>query len=81
MSKSSQKFHKRSTMILQNRHSMKTLTADDQLYTAKMEAKPIFIYFNKKLYGRGVIERITEDSIKVKGEYYMRGVCEFKFEG
>lgn len=68
-------------MILQNKHSMKTLTADDQLYTGKMDAKPIFIYLNKELYGRGVIERITEDSIKVKGEYFMRGVCEFKCEG
>ena len=66
---------------MKNRQSMKTLTSDDQLYTAKMDAKPIVIFIDQELVGRGVIERITEDSIKVKGEYFMRGVCEFKYEG
>ncbi len=68
-------------MILRNKRFMKPLTADVQLYTAKMDAKPIVIFIDQELVGRGVIERITEDSIKVKGEYFMRGVCEFKCEG
>lgn len=58
---------------MRNKRFMKPLTADVQLYTAKMDAKPIAIFIDQELVGRAVIERITEDSIKVKGEYFMHG--------
>lgn len=54
-------------MILRNKHFIKPLTADVQLYTAKMDAKPIVIFIDQELVGSGVIEGITESSVKVKG--------------
>lgn len=52
---------------------MKPLTSDIHLYTAQMDRTPIVI--------SGVIDGITEGNVKVKGEHYMRGVCEFKYAG
>ncbi len=54
---------------------MKPLTSNIHFYTAKMNATPIVIFVDQELVGSGVIEGITETSVKVKGERYMRGVC------
>ncbi|WP_379161321.1 hypothetical protein [Paenibacillus sp. sgz5001063] len=58
---------------------MKPLTANVHLYTAQMERLPIVVFIGDELAGSGVIEDITEVSVKVRGEYYMRAACTFKY--
>ncbi|MCM3205628.1 hypothetical protein [Paenibacillus illinoisensis] len=60
---------------------LRPLTSDIQLYTAQMDRTPIVIFIGAELVGSGVIEDITEMSVAVKGERYMRGVCTFKYAG
>lgn len=58
---------------------MKPLTSNVQLYTAQLERVPIVIFIADELVGSGIIEDITPASVKVRGEYYMRASCTFKY--
>lgn len=58
---------------------MKPLTSNVHLYTAQLERVPIVIFIAEELVGSGVIEDITKVSVKVRGEYYMRDTCTFKY--
>ncbi|SDW22827.1 hypothetical protein [Paenibacillus sp. PDC88] len=58
---------------------MRPLTSDIHFYTAKMERAPIVVFIERELVGSGVIEDITETSVKISGERFMRGVCTFKY--
>ena len=60
---------------------MRSLTSDIQLYTALIDQTPIVVFIGIELVGSGVIEDITEASVAVKGERYMREVCTFKYAG
>lgn len=60
---------------------MRPLTSDIQLYTAQLDRTPIIIFIGAELVGSGVIKDITEMSVAVKGERYVRGVCTFKYSG
>ncbi|WP_342439324.1 hypothetical protein NSS79_10635 [Paenibacillus sp. FSL L8-0436] len=52
---------------------MKPLTSNVQLYTAQIERVPIVVFVS------GVIEDITEVSVKIRGLHYMRAACTFKY--
>ncbi|CAH1194673.1 hypothetical protein PAECIP111892_01796 [Paenibacillus auburnensis] len=58
---------------------MKPLTSNVHFYTAQMERLPIVIFIGNELAGSGLIEEITVASVKVRGEYYMRATCTFKY--
>ncbi|WP_342480419.1 hypothetical protein NST07_25740 [Paenibacillus sp. FSL L8-0340] len=58
---------------------MKPLTSNVQLYTAQIERLPIVVFVGNELKGSGIIEDITEVSVKVRGEYYVRAACTFKY--
>lgn len=58
---------------------MKTLTSNVHFYTAQMERLPIVVFIGNELAGSGVIEDVTDTSVKVRGEYYMRTACTFKY--
>ncbi|WP_433943628.1 hypothetical protein [Paenibacillus sp. SN-8-1] len=58
---------------------MKSLTSNVHFYTAQLERAPIVIFIEDELMGSGVIEDITETSVKIRGEYYMRDACTFKY--
>ncbi|MCM3783172.1 hypothetical protein M3231_09310 [Neobacillus mesonae] len=58
---------------------MRPLTSDIHFYTAKMERTPIVVFIERELVGSGVIEDITEASVKVKDTRYARGVYTFKY--
>ena len=58
---------------------MKPLTSNVHFYTAQLERAPIVIFVDNELTGAGVIEEITQDSVKVRGEYYFRDACTFKY--
>lgn len=58
---------------------MRPLTSGIQLYTAQLDRTPIVVFIGAELGGGGVIEDISEMSVAVKGERYMRGVCTFKY--
>lgn len=54
---------------------MKTLSTDIHLHTAMIHKEPIVIFISEELVGSGVIEEITEHSVKVRGEsYFQRSV-------
>lgn len=48
---------------------------------AQMDRTPIVIFIGAELVGSGVIDDITEMSVKIKGERYIREVCTFKYAG
>lgn len=58
---------------------MKPLTSNVHFYTAQLERAPIVIFVDNELTGSGVIEEITDISVKVRGEYFMRDACTFKY--
>lgn len=60
---------------------MRSLTSDIQLYTARIDRTPIVVFIGAELVGSGLIEDITETSVAVKGERYLREVCTFKYAG
>lgn len=58
---------------------MKPLTSNVQLYTAQLERSHIVVFAANELVGSGVVEDITASSVKVRGEYYLRATCTFKY--
>lgn len=58
---------------------MKPLTSNVHFYTAQLERLPIVIFIGNELAGSGLIEDISDTSVKVRGEYYLREVCTFKY--
>ncbi|OMF21907.1 hypothetical protein BK132_31525 [Paenibacillus sp. FSL H8-0259] len=58
---------------------MKPLTSNVQLYTAQLERLPIVLFVANELVSSGVIEDITEVSVKVRGLHYMRAACTFRY--
>lgn len=52
---------------------------DVHFYTAQLERLPIAVFIDNELTGSGVIEDITNLTVKVRGEYYMRDTCTFKY--
>jgi len=48
------------------------LTSAIHLHTAALEERPILIFAGGELVGSGMIEKITDFSVQVKGERYLR---------
>ncbi|MNW50712.1 hypothetical protein D3C74_281720 [compost metagenome] len=62
----------------QSKRFMRQLTSDIHLYTAQMERTPVVVFVAGELVGSGKISEITENSVRVVDERYLRAVCEFK---
>lgn len=60
---------------------MKPLLKDVHFYTAQIDRTPVVVFLENELIGSGVIEDITEHSVKIKGEHYFREICIFKYAG
>lgn len=58
----------------------KPLTTNIHFYTAQMDHTPIIIFIGTELIGSGMVENVTETSIKINGEYYIKEVCTFKYD-
>lgn len=58
---------------------MKSLNSNVHFYTAQLESVPIVVFIDDELIGSGLIENISEISVRVRGEYFMRDVCTFKY--
>lgn len=58
---------------------MKPLTADIHFYTAMLDQTPIVVFIADELIGSGKIVEITEKSIKVGKQRYLRESCTFKY--
>ncbi|MCM3038157.1 hypothetical protein M3201_00370 [Paenibacillus motobuensis] len=58
---------------------MKPLTSDIHLYTAQMEQTPIVVFIAYELVGSGRIEGVTENSVMIGGERFLRELCTFKY--
>ncbi|WP_449600314.1 hypothetical protein [Paenibacillus sp. Marseille-Q9583] len=58
---------------------MKPLTSNVQFYTAQLERLPIVVFIAEELVGSGLIEDITDSSVQVRGERYLRATCTFKY--
>ena len=42
-----------------------------------MDQTPILVFMGAELLGSGTIEEITDEVVKIRGEYYMRETCTF----
>ncbi|GAA4851145.1 hypothetical protein GCM10023310_32290 [Paenibacillus vulneris] len=55
------------------------LTSEIHLYTAANDRTPIIVFRGDELVGSGVIKEITELSVKIRDERYMRAACRFVY--
>lgn len=55
------------------------LTSIIHLHTAANDRTPVIVFQGDELIGSGVIEEITELSIKIKNERYFRETCRFVY--
>jgi hypothetical protein len=53
------------------------LTSELHLRTAAIEQTQILAFMGAELLGSGTIDEITEDYVKIRGEYYLRETCQF----
>ncbi|GAA0395844.1 hypothetical protein [Paenibacillus motobuensis] len=60
---------------------MKPLTSDIHFYTAQLDRSPVVVFIAGELVGSGKIEGITENSVRIGGERYLRENCTFKYVG
>ncbi|MDR9855639.1 hypothetical protein RJP21_18665 [Paenibacillus sp. VCA1] len=58
---------------------MKPLTSAIHLHTAMMDRLQVVVFIGDELVGAGRIVEITETSVKIGDERYMRGACTFKY--
>lgn len=58
---------------------MRTLTSEIHFYTAKIERTPVVVFVAGELVGCGKIAEITENSVIIGDERYLRAVCTFKY--
>lgn len=58
----------------------KPLTTDIELYTAAIEKRTVGVFIGKERIGRGIMSEITEVSVKIEGERFMRANCSFWIE-
>ncbi|MEK5165999.1 hypothetical protein NYE69_27135 [Paenibacillus sp. FSL R5-0527] len=61
------------------RRFMRTLSSDIHFYTAQLERTPVVVFVAGELVGSGRIEEITQESVKIGNDRYLRAVCEFKY--
>ncbi|MCU6795154.1 hypothetical protein OB236_23895 [Paenibacillus sp. WQ 127069] len=55
------------------------LTCDFHLQTAQNYTVPVSVWMQGEMLAyRGIIEKVTPETVKIAGEYYMRETCEFK---
>jgi hypothetical protein len=55
--------------------AFKPLDSVIHLHTAAIEQRVVLIFIGAELIGSGEIEEITDDCVKIRGEWYMRSVC------
>lgn len=58
---------------------MKPLTSGLHLYTAMVDRVQVVVFIADELIGGGQIAEVTEDSVIIGEERYMREVCTFKY--
>lgn len=58
---------------------MHPLTSDIHFYTAQMDRSPIVVFAAGELVGSGKIAEITENSVKIGDERFLRAICTFKY--
>lgn len=57
----------------------KELISNVQFCTALLDKRKVVVYMDDEEIGKGTIETVTESSIKINNEYYMRSGCTFLF--
>jgi hypothetical protein len=57
----------------------RTIDNDLRLHTAMIEGVPVLAFMGAELLGSGRIEEIRDDSVRIRGEWYVRGVCTFTY--
>lgn len=58
---------------------MKSLTSEIRLHTAMIDQLPVVVFVGDELVGAGRIAEITEISVKIGDERYVREVCTFRY--
>ncbi|WP_036746553.1 hypothetical protein [Paenibacillus sp. UNC451MF] len=57
----------------------RVLTSPIHLHTAAANKTPVLVFQEEELIGSGVIEEVTELSVKINKDRYMREVCKFVY--
>lgn len=50
-----------------------------QFCTALIDKQPVAVFIDDEMIGNGLVEQVTEFSVKIDGEYYMRSECKFNY--
>ncbi|GIQ63695.1 hypothetical protein PACILC2_22630 [Paenibacillus cisolokensis] len=55
------------------------LTSNVHFYTAALDKTPVLIFCGNELIGAGTIDKVTEHTVEIKGERYIRANCTFVY--
>ncbi|RRJ62918.1 hypothetical protein EHV15_08195 [Paenibacillus oralis] len=58
---------------------MKPLTSPMHFHTAMIEQIPVAVFMGQEMVGSGKIIEITDYSVKIGDEFYVREACTFKY--
>ncbi|WP_258875339.1 hypothetical protein [Paenibacillus sp. VMFN-D1] len=58
---------------------LKPLHSPIQLYTAKLDGTDVAVFIGGEMVGSGKIDQITDYTVKIAGEFYVRDACTFKY--
>jgi cation transport ATPase len=62
---------------MSERTSLRPLTNAIALHNAAATRMPVAVFIGRERIGNGIIEEITEDSVKIGTERFMRANCSF----
>jgi len=60
-------------------NGFRPLYSELHLRTAAIENTPVLAFMGAELIGSGMIDEITDLSVKIRGEHYMRETCRFYY--
>lgn len=61
------------------RYGFRTLTSPIHFHTARLEGVTVLVFQDDELIGSGRIEEITESTVTIGGEYFLRENCTFTY--
>lgn len=64
-------------MVSDLSETMTLLNTNLHLYTAAIEKAKIVVFLGYEMIGSGRIERVTEETVQIKGERYPKENCMF----
>ncbi|MEK5641951.1 MULTISPECIES: hypothetical protein [Paenibacillus] len=64
---------------MKSKRFMKPLTSPIHFHTAMIEQIPVAVFMDQEMIGSGKIVEITDLSVKIGDEFFVRDACTFEY--